>query len=264
MHPFLLLLELLLIQLASATVLRGYNSVHPPHLYCYAGSLGVVVEDNNRRALVSHDSGAAHSSVQCLGPVHTSCGDLHSPLAKCNSKHCSCSLDADKLLWPYQRALAAQVLQRCSLNSTNSEKPKLRVLNVGLGAGALAMHVAHHCPTAQLETIEVDPTMIDLARNFFGFDGHVELADALTAVRRRAAEGDGYDVVMVDCFDNKSVAPSCNNERFVQALIALVVKQGGVIAQHVWGDELLPVFRRHISRVHIEKFGLEPIIVATA
>jgi len=125
------------------------------------------------------------------------------------------------------------------------------------------MHVVKRCPGVHLENVDVDQNVVGLARDFFGFDAHVEVSDALRAVESRAAEGKGYDAVIVDCFTDKGVPPSCKNQRFVKALAALVRNTGGVVLQHVWGREVLAVFKSHFSSAYIEEAGLEPIIVAT-
>jgi len=245
-------------------MLRKSRQLQSRGLFCHTGHLGVTVGDNNYRSIVTQKNGLAHSSIQCTGPVPQSCGDLETPSAECSSKNCPCVVqEAEKLLWADTRALAAHALQRCETNSSNVSTNQIRFLNIGLGAGGIAMAVAQGCPHAQLESIELDSTMVDLARGLFGFKGRVEVADALVAVRNRVAAGESYDVVMIDCFDDEGVAPSCRNDSFIQALVSLVKSKRGVIAQHVWGNGLLPVYRRHFHSVRLEFGGAEPIIVAT-
>lgn len=234
-----------------------------PNTYCHSGDLGVIVRDNNERVLVTESNGVAHAVVKCAGPVPHTCGKLTSASRACSSRSCPCAVDEASMQWPYQHALVAHVLSLCTSNVTSAVNHAPRVLNIGLGAGALAMHLVKRCPHSLLENVDIDQTVVDLARVFFGFDAHVEVSDALPAVERRASSGIGYDAITVDCFNDEGVPHSCRDERFVKALATLVKNTEGVVAMHVWGSDLLPLFQRHFSHARIEKAGLENIIVAS-
>src|SRR5882762_11640711 len=74
-----------------------------------------------------------------------------------------------------------------------------RILVVGLGAGSLPMFLRKHYPAAAIDVAEIDPGVVDVAKQFFGFREDE---------RTRAHVGDGrqfiekarqgYDIVFLD------------------------------------------------------------------
>jgi predicted membrane-bound spermidine synthase len=80
------------------------------------------------------------------------------------------------------------------------------ILLIGLGGGVLTNYVGRYLPQAQLDTVEIDPGMIDAAKTYFG----VAATD-----RMRVLESDGrvflnrnrklYDVALIDAYIGGSV-----------------------------------------------------------
>lgn len=72
-------------------------------------------------------------------------------------------------------------------------EPSKRVLVLGLGGGALCSYLNKKIPGLTVEGVEIDPTMLDLAKKYFGFNPSETLkahvADGLPFVRDLPGSG---------------------------------------------------------------------------
>jgi len=152
--------------------------------------------------------------------------------------------DPDHLELPYARvALAGLAL---------CEEPR-RVLVVGLGGGSLPMFLRKHYPAAQIDVAEIDPGVVDVAKQFFGFR-----EDALT----RAHVGDGrqfienvrqgYDIIFLDAFGARDVPKHLTTLEFLLAVRRALVPSG-VVVSNVWRPSANPLYDSMV-RTHQEAF----------
>ncbi|XP_075038561.1 eEF1A lysine and N-terminal methyltransferase isoform X2 [Mixophyes fleayi] len=98
----------------------------------------------------------------------------------------------------------------------------ISVLIVGLGGGSLSLFIHDYFLGSQVEAIEIDPSVLDVACQWFGFlqdeRMKVHIADGLVHINDLADKGNAsYDVVMFDV-DSKdlSLGMSCPPPAFVQ------------------------------------------------
>src|SRR5260221_11255514 len=81
------------------------------------------------------------------------------------------------------------------------EEPR-RILVVGLGAGSLPMFLRKHYPAAAIDVAEIDPGVVDVAKQFFGLRED-ELMGAHVGDGRqfieRPTQGD-YDIIFLEPF----------------------------------------------------------------
>lgn len=93
--------------------------------------------------------------------------------------------------------------------------PKPRhVLMVGLGGGSLAKFCHRHLPRTRLTVVEVDPDVIALRGEFkVPDDERLAIVQADAAEYLPAAEGD-TDVLLLDGFDSRGIAPAFLNRGF--------------------------------------------------
>jgi Spermine/spermidine synthase domain len=139
----------------------------------------------------------------------------------------------------FQMALASS--QRCfDLADLYHWDPK-SMLHVGLGAGNAPMRSALRHSQALVEVIELDPAVLDVAREWFGFETercNVHIADAfafLQATDRR------WDVIMLDAYlsaggtSELNVLPSYFSEREFVELVAERVSDDGLLVANLNG-----------------------------
>jgi len=112
-----------------------------------------------------------------------------------------------------------------------------RVLVVGLGGGTLPMFLRHYYPEATIDAVDIDPDVVRVAREYFGFkeDG-----------RMRGIVGDGrafiekarepYDMIFLDAFGSDSVPPTLTTQEFLRA-VRRAVRPDGVVVGNIWGRE---------------------------
>ncbi len=127
-----------------------------------------------------------------------------------------------ELVLEYTRTMMASLLMR-----DEKDFPK-SVLLIGLGAGSLTKFLYQHCPTANLTIIEIDPRVLDVARD------HFELPD--DPMRMKIVIGDGveymaftdqtYDLIIVDGFNDHAHPGGLNSLHFYEASLLRLNKLG--------------------------------------
>ncbi|XP_048214276.1 eEF1A lysine and N-terminal methyltransferase isoform X1 [Perognathus longimembris pacificus] len=100
----------------------------------------------------------------------------------------------------------------------------LALLVVGLGGGSLPLFVHDHFPRSRVDAVEIDPSMLDVATQWFGFSQSdrmkVHIADGLDYITSLSGAGEArppYDVIMFDV-DSKdpTLGMSCPPPAFVE------------------------------------------------
>ena len=134
--------------------------------------------------------------------------------------------DLEHLELPYARTAMA------GLALVSSVK---RVLVVGLGGGSLPSFLRRHYPQATIDVVDIDPEVINVAKQFFEFRED-------SAMRAHLADGrafiesarNPYDIVFLDAFGSDSVPEKLTTVEFLQS-VRRAVAPGGVVVGNIWG-----------------------------
>jgi spermidine synthase len=116
-----------------------------------------------------------------------------------------------------------------------------RVLQLGLGAGALTKFCHRHLPQSQIVVVDINPTVIRVARQCFTLPPDDERlrvlqADAGAFVRRVPASA---DCLQVDLYDAQAHGPVFDDVGFYRACRA-ALREGGIGAFNLFGRSLAP------------------------
>jgi spermidine synthase len=152
--------------------------------------------------------------------------------------------DPDHLELPYARvALAGLAL---------CEEPR-RILVVGLGGGSLPMFLRKHYPAAAIDVAEIDPGVVDVAKQFFGFRED-ELTRAHVGDGRQFVENvrQGYDIIFLDAFGARDVPKHLTTREFLLAVRRALVTSG-VVVSNVWRPASNPLYDA-MARTYQEAF----------
>jgi spermidine synthase len=152
--------------------------------------------------------------------------------------------DPDHLESPYARAMLSG-LALCP-------DPKW-MLVVGLGGGAIPSFLHRHYPRTQIDAVEIDPVVVEVARQFFGFredatqKAYVQDGRQFIEERRNV-----YDVIFLDAFSSEDIPYHLATREFLEAVRRAITAQGVVLAD-VWGPGLNPLYESMV-RTYQEVF----------
>lgn len=117
------------------------------------------------------------------------------------------------------------------------------VLVIGGGGFSLPKWLLAHCPHAQVTCVEIDPRIIELAREHFFVDEacaqfcatgeqrlHVVRDDGWKYLQKCAAEGTRFDVIINDAFGGARPLIALNTHDGAQALAACLTPNGVYLA----------------------------------
>jgi spermidine synthase len=109
-----------------------------------------------------------------------------------------------------------------------------RILVVGLGAGAVSRLSGHYFPEAQIDSIELDPEVVDVAKRFFGFEEggnqRVITRDARVQVNVLRKQGVEYDIIILDAFTGGTVPYHLMTKEFFQECREILAPDGALVA----------------------------------
>lgn len=111
-----------------------------------------------------------------------------------------------------------------------------RILMLGLGGGELARFCHHRLPHTDFTVVELDANVIALREEFCipSDDARFRVVHGEGAEHVRALR-EPVDVLLVDAFDRRGIAPSLASDDFYRHAAAALT-DAGVLVMNFWGD----------------------------
>ena len=135
------------------------------------------------------------------------------------------------LVLPYARVATVGLVVPPSLE---------RVLFVGLGVGALPMYTRALFPNAQIDIVEIDSVVVEVAQELFGFAPdermRVHIADGRAFIEE--AERTSYDLIVLDAYSDEGIPYHLTTREFLTSVRSLLAPSG-VVVSNVWASSNL-------------------------
>jgi len=133
--------------------------------------------------------------------------------------------DPEKLVFTYTRMSFAGLLLR--------PEPK-NILVAGLGGGSIPMTLVDLFPEAQIDVVEIDRAVANVAREFFFFEENenmsVTIMDARVFVKRAALDNKKYDYIVLDAFTGDYIPEHLLTREFLQEVQQIMAPDGVLVA----------------------------------
>ncbi len=147
------------------------------------------------------------------------------------------SQGAMRITHPYQ--LVLEYCQQMMIWMLFLEKPK-RILQLGLGSGSLTKFVYRFFPRAQVDVVDLNPTVIFAARKLFALPPNdarltVHEGDAGDFVHQPEQQGK-IDVLQIDLYDAAARGPVLDSIAFYQAAKSCL-NASGMLAVNLFGED---------------------------
>jgi spermidine synthase len=112
-----------------------------------------------------------------------------------------------------------------------------RILVVGLGGGTLPMALDEILPETRIDAVEIDPAVVRVAREYFGFAPSPRVnvfdQDARVFVKRALQKGETYDLILLDAFTGEYIPEHLMTREFLDETRQLL-SEGGVVAANTF------------------------------
>jgi spermidine synthase len=129
------------------------------------------------------------------------------------------------LVFAYTRMMLAALL----LNPS----PK-RILMVGLGGGTLPTALAMLYPDANIDVVELDPAVFEVAKKYFSFKPsphmRVFVQDARVWGKRAAANPERYDLILLDAYNGDYIPEHLMTREYLRETEALLADDGVLVS----------------------------------
>jgi spermidine synthase len=159
---------------------------------------------------------------------------------------CMNTADPERLVFEYAKMSFAGLL----LNPN----PR-RVLIAGLGGGSLPSALTTLFPEAQIDVIEIDQAVVNVAKEFFDFEETDQVSvivnDARVYVKRAALLEKKYDLVILDAFTGDYIPEHLLTLEFLQEVRSVMTPDGVLVANTFSTSR----FYDHESETYQRAFG---------
>ncbi|MBU4074859.1 MAG: fused MFS/spermidine synthase [Proteobacteria bacterium] len=131
-----------------------------------------------------------------------------------------------------------------------------KVCLIGLGGGYIPAVFRRHLPRVQLQTVEVDPLVEKLARQYFAFSVPPGQALAIDDGRQFLKRNrERYDQIWLDAFNSDYIPAHMTTKEFL-ALVKVRLTEGGIVIQNIfcWSkfyDAQVATFRTVFAKVFV-------------
>lgn len=110
--------------------------------------------------------------------------------------------------------------------------PDGRTLFVGLGGGAMPTWVRAVLPEMRIDVVEIDPLVVEVARDWFGFRTdslmRVHVGDGRAYIE--AADSASWDLIVLDAFSGGDIPRALATQEFLEAVRARLTDDGVVVS----------------------------------
>lgn len=136
-------------------------------------------------------------------------------------------------------------------------KPE-RILVVGLGGGVISHLSAHYFPETHVDTVELDPAVVEVAKKFFGFQegprNRVFARDARVQIRVFRNQGVVYDIIMLDAFSGGYIPEHLITKEFYEECRDILSPEGALVVNLRLDWVIYQYQRRTLAAVFAEQY----------
>jgi spermidine synthase len=116
------------------------------------------------------------------------------------------------------------------------------ILVIGLGGGTLPRTLAQLLPDADIDVVEIDAAVVDVAQKYFGFrpDQHMHLTvqDGRAYVRAALRGSKRYELIMLDAYEHQYIPEHMLTREFLTEVRSLL-QPGGIVAANTFSSSQL-------------------------
>lgn len=129
-----------------------------------------------------------------------------------------------------------------------------RILVLGVGAGNIPMFLRKHYSDAQIDVVDIDPQIIDLAKQYFNFleddllQAHVQ--DGRVFIENTQKP---YDLIFLDAYTAAGIPKHLATKEFLLSLKKALKPSGAIIA-NMWSTPKVNPLYRSMLRTYQEVF----------
>lgn len=124
---------------------------------------------------------------------------------------------------------------------TQLSNPK-RILIIGVGGGSLPMAARRRFPAARIDAVEIDPAVIDVARQYFNLREdnklHLYSGDGRIFIRQQILRRITYDAILLDAFDKDYIPEHMATVEFLAQIRSSLAPDGLLLANTYSGTAL--------------------------
>lgn len=115
-------------------------------------------------------------------------------------------------------------------------EPK-KILVIGLGGGTLPMTLSRLLPNSEIDSVEIDPAVVRVAKKFFRFTTSPRMRvyeeDGRVFIKKAGKRGIQYDLVMLDAYDHEYIPEHLLTREFLTE-VKKVLTSDGVLAANTY------------------------------
>jgi len=116
------------------------------------------------------------------------------------------------------------------------------ILMVGLGGGSIPQALAALYPSASIDIVEIDPAVVDIAREYFSFEPtprmQIYVQDARVWGKRAVLKQRRYDLILLDAFNGDYIPEHLMTREYLRETRALL-NDGGVLVSNTFAISAL-------------------------
>lgn len=150
-----------------------------------------------------------------------------------SSQSCLYKSNPDKLVFNYTKLLFSALLVK--------ENPK-NILIIGLGGGTMSNTLHQLFPESTIDNVEIDPAVIKVAQQYFGFIENDKIAtysqDGRIFIKRALLKKQSYDWIILDAFNGDYIPEHLLTKEFLTETKMLLSDDGVLTANTFSTSEL--------------------------
>ncbi|MCO4799955.1 MAG: fused MFS/spermidine synthase [Colwelliaceae bacterium] len=181
----------------------------------------LITISNFSFAEVIHKERSLYRNIIVEDSFNLRCLKFNVKTSKTNQS-CLYKDDPQKLVFNYTKLLFSSLLLL--------DKAPEKILIVGLGGGTMSNTLHQLYPQALIENVEIDPSVIKVARQYFGFFENDKVTskvqDGRIFVKRAAMKKQKYDWIILDAFNGDYIPEHLLTKEFLQETKTLLSKNG--------------------------------------
>jgi spermidine synthase len=171
-----------------------------------------------------YDNGTANDTTRCL---------CFTKLCAIGRQTCIDLKHPDRLVFEYTQLMLGALYLKPEPHT---------ILIIGLGGGTLPRTMAQLLPQADIDVVEIDPAVVGVAAQYFGFKPderiHLTVQDGRAYVRQSLRGGRRYDLIMLDAYEHQYIPEHMLTREFLTEVRSLLAP-GGIVAANTFSSSRL-------------------------